>query len=145
MGYFYRTNDEELKYQDVLNYSGRNRFHMYYNTVPFFPSKMPLKLHGCPLKIGYKLWPPFVINVNAAERYAGYEFDFLLIVRNYLNCTYRYRQFPRRVDYLPTILVYMRNIRFRIKSYCLKKLKIIEPKFGHYDWFYFCQWPIFTM
>lgn len=111
IGYFSLGDDEQqqqqqIKYQVVLNDSMlQNHFRSYYHSYPFFPPKLPLNLHGCMLKIGYKVWPPFVISVKAEQRYSGYEFDFLLIVRDILNCTYRLKEFPRISDYLPIVLV----------------------------------------
>lgn len=61
----------------------------------FFPTKFRNNFFGCPLKVGYKLWPPFVIDVQEKLHYSGFEIDFLLIVCKLLNCSLEWTEYYR--------------------------------------------------
>lgn len=75
----------------------------------YFPSKWRNNFYGCTLNIGYKMWPPLVINVGDKLNYAGLEIDFLLIVCDLLNCTFNWIEYfgvENRFDMWTPLMVF---------------------------------------
>lgn len=54
----------------------------------FFPTKIPLNLNKCPLKVGYVHWSPNVINWSKKVE-SGIECEFISSVIKYTNMSLR--------------------------------------------------------